>query len=71
MKFSKGRAALLAVLLLGAGAYFFRIDLRLAGMARASERRTPTGPTQEVPWAQAPAAERRVAEGGARGAGGR
>ena len=58
MKFSKGRAALLAVLLLGAGAYLFRIDLMLAGMSLASERRTPTGPTQEVPWAQAPTAER-------------
>jgi len=58
MKFSKGRAALLAVLLLGAGAYLFRIELMLAGMSLASERRTPTGPTQEVPWAQAPTAER-------------
>ncbi len=58
MKFSKGRAALLAVLLLGAGAYLFRIELMLAGMSLASERRTPTGPTQEVPWVQAPAAER-------------
>ena len=58
MRFSKGRAALLAVLLLGAGAYLFRIELMLAGISLASERRTPTGPTQEVPWARAPAAER-------------
>jgi uncharacterized sulfatase len=58
MKFSKGRAALLAVLFLGAGAYLFRIELMLAGVSLASERRTPTGPTQEVPWARAPAAER-------------
>lgn len=58
MKFSMGRGALLAVLLLGAGAYLFRIELMLAGMSLASERRTPTGPTQEVPWARAPAAER-------------
>jgi arylsulfatase A-like enzyme len=58
MKFSKGRAALLALLLLGGAAYLFRIELMLAGMSLASERRTPTGPTQEVPWARAPAAER-------------
>ena len=58
MRFAKGRAALLAVLLLGAGAYLFRIELMLAGISLASERRTPTGPTQEVPWARAPAAER-------------
>ena len=58
MRFSKGRAALLAVLLLGAGAYLFRIELMLASISLASERRTPTGPTQEVPWARAPAAER-------------
>ena len=58
MKFSKGRAALLALLLLGGAAYLFRIELMLAGMSFAAERRTPTGPTQEVPWARAPAAER-------------
>ncbi len=58
MKFSKGWAALLALLLLGSGAYLFRIELMLAGVSLASERRTPTGPTQEVPWARAPAAER-------------
>ena len=41
------------VAMLGA-AYLFRIELMLKAMEFASDRRTPVGPTQAVPWERGP-----------------